>query len=104
MIYPEPPDKNVVKTSFQFLYISPVNPQLRIFNAIVNNYLELDSFNKKFETALNCFNKEKFLKNLVGFTSNRASVSRGEKQSFKRLLRDQSPRLVFIWCVPHCLK
>ena len=37
----------------------------------------------------------------IGFTSDGASVNRGDKNSVKTNLRTDSPRLVFIWCIVH---
>ena len=46
-----------------------------------------------------------FLANkLVGFTSDGASVNRGDKNSVKTLLRDDYSWLVFIWCIAHHLE
>lgn len=37
----------------------------------------------------------------IGFTSDGASVNRGDKNSVKTNLRTDSPRSVFIWCIVH---
>ena len=41
---------------------------------------------------------------LIGFTSNSASVNRNDKNSVKTTLREDSPWLVFIWCIAHRLE
>ena len=41
---------------------------------------------------------------LVGFTSDGASVNRGDKNSVKTLLQDDYSWLVFIWCIAHRLE
>ena len=41
---------------------------------------------------------------LIGFTSDGASVHRGDKNSVKTSLRENSPWLVFIWCIAHRLE
>ena len=41
---------------------------------------------------------------MVGFTSDGASVNRGCNNSIKTCLREESPWMVFIWCIAHRLE
>ena len=43
-------------------------------------------------------------KKLIGFTSDGASVNRGNKESVKMILREFSEWMVFIWCIAHRLE
>lgn len=43
-------------------------------------------------------------KKLIGFTSDGASVNRGDKRSVKTILREEQEWLVFTWCVAHRLE
>ena len=103
---PEPAGKNTVETKIEFLTVNQLKSQTAdgLYNAIVDSYLELDKIDKDFETGLNCFDEQTFFKKLVGFTSDGASVNRGENQSVKALLREKSPWLIFIWCIAHRLE
>ena len=43
-------------------------------------------------------------KKLIGFTSDGASVNRGNKHSIKTILREKSEWLIFVWCIAHRLE
>ena len=74
-------------------------------------FLEMNDLNDQSASGLTAAIKSSFqsvgitkTNKLIGFTSDDASVNRGDKNSVKTSLRENSPWLVFIWCIAHRLE
>ena len=74
-------------------------------------FLEMNDLNDQSASGLTAAIKNSFqsigiteTNKLIGFTSDSASVNRGDKNSVKTSLRENSPWLVFIWCITHRLE
>ena len=74
-------------------------------------FLEMNYLNDQSASGLTAAIKSSFqsigitkTNKLIGFTSESASLNRGDKNSVKTLLRENSPWLAFIWCIAHRLE
>ena len=74
-------------------------------------FLEMNYLNDQSASGLTAAIKSSFqstgiteTNKLIGFTSDGASVNRGDKNSVETSLRKNSPWLVFIWCIAHRLE
>ena len=73
--------------------------------AIVDSTEDLNIINDKHDFAEEkYFSGTSMSKRIVGFTSDGASVNRGENASVKTLLRETSLWVVFTWCIAHRLE
>ena len=75
-----------------------------MYSAIIESFEELETIDEEFQFQLKCFGINNLRQKVVRFTSDGASVNRGHNESVKSLLRENSPWLVFIWCIAHRLE
>ena len=92
------------------LYFDPVPPGSDSVEVKIA-FLEMNYLNDQSASGLTAAIKSSFqsigiteTNKLIGFTSDGASVNRGDKNSVKTSLRENSPWLVFIWCITHRLE
>ena len=104
---PNSPGKDEVPVKIEFLDVQPLTSQSAnaVHKAIIDSIEDLNIINDK-----NGFAEEKYFsetsmcKQIVGFTSDGASINRGENASVKTLLWETSPWVVFTWCIAHRLE
>ena len=104
---PNPPGKDKVAVKIEFLYIQPLTSQSAsgVHKAIVDSIEDLNIINDKHGFAEEKYFSETCMcKQIVGFTSDGASVNRGENASVKTLLQEASPWVVFTWYIAHRLE
>ena len=104
---PNPPGKDEVAAKIEFLDIQSLTSQSAngVHKAIVDSIEGFNIINDKHGFAEeNYFSETSMCKRIVGFTSDGASVNRGENASIKTLLRETSPWVVFTWCIAHRLE
>ena len=91
---PIPTGLDRVKINLSFLSIKRVKggDHLSIVDAIEDSFEEIELDEP--QVVPYCLK-------LIGFCSDGASVNRGCKESIKMVLRENSPWLLFIWCVAH---
>ena len=92
------------------LYFDPV-PRGSDSVEVKIGFLEMNYLNDQSASGLTAAIKSSFqsigiteTNKLIGFTSDGASVNRGDKNSVNTSLRENSPWLVFIWCIAHHLE
>ena len=92
------------------LYFDPV-PRGSVSVEVKIAFLEMNYLNDQSASGLTAAIKSSFqsigiteTNKLIRFTSDGASVNRGDKNSVKTSLRENSPWLVFIWCIAHHLE
>ena len=104
---PNPPGKDEFAVKIEFLGIQPLASQSAngVHKVIVDSIEDLHIINDKHGFAEEkYFSETSMCKQIVGFTSDRALVNRGENASVKTLLRETSPWVVFTWCIAHRLE
>ena len=92
------------------LYFNPV-PRGSDSIEVKIAFLEMNDLNDQSVSGLTAASKSSFqsvgitkTNKLIGFTFDGASVNRGDKNSVKTSLLENSPWLVFIWCIAHHLE
>ena len=102
---PEPVNSDSVEVKVSFLNMNYLKDQdaAGVASALTESMNEIAmpecDIDKHFQlSGVVPFNK------LIGFTSDGASVNRGQRNSVKVILRENAPWLVFIWCVAHRLE
>lgn len=100
---PEPTGSNSVEVKVSFLQINYLKNQTAegVSSAIEESFRGVA---ESIEESFNSLGIVSIDKKLIGFTSDGASVNRGDRSSVKTILREKSPWLVFIWCIAHCLE
>ena len=72
--------------------------------AVAQSYVDIIPLRNSIESEFKDIGVTSFEKKLIGFTSNGASVNRGEQNNVKTILHEKSSWTVFIWCMAHRLE
>ncbi|XP_057317246.1 E3 SUMO-protein ligase KIAA1586-like [Hydractinia symbiolongicarpus] len=102
---PTPVNSNCVEVKVSFLSMTHLKHQhaVGVAAALAESYDDMVTLKSAIESEFQSIGIMP-AKKLIGFTSDGASVNRGNKNSVKMVLREESEWLVFIWCIAHRLE
>lgn len=93
-----------VKRSFlKVIYLEHQHAE-SVAKAINDSFREILAAREWIESVFESIGITSLEKNLIGFTSDGASVNKGDTVCVKCILQEKSPWWVFLWCMVHCLE
>lgn len=103
---PEPANSDSVEVKTSFLKVNYLDHQHAegVAKAINDSFQEILAVRESIESGFASLGITSLEKKLIGFTSDGASVNKGDTKSVKRILQEKSPWLVFVWCMAHRLE